>query len=444
MEIKKNKLGLLGDWDNARWLTHSGLLVFSLLGCGLAYLYEPGSKLNDILALGTGYVSLILLVATLAIGPLNLVLKRRNGVNVNLRRDVGIWCGITGVIHSLISFTLYNNANVLLYFFDKQSNGSYSPQLNLSGLSNLTGLLAALVMLVLLLTSNNLSLRWLKGKTWKFIQRFNYPLIILVLAHTIGYIILNGRESFFTFLLAALVFFVVEAQLVGVVMTVWRERQRQRETRREKVQLAQAVTVTNMAGDVEQNQLARRRFLVLTGITLVTGVSSVVTLGVAVANQSKTEVAGTGSPAVGSTAGNTNSSSSSTSGPNTDSSGSGNTSSSSSQNSPAATAIASSAILTSLSKLPVGACTTFTTPDTGDTALLIHEKDGSVKAFSNICTHRPYELTYEQNNGQATFFCALHSANFDVNSGAVINGPPRIGLSSFKVQVDSQGNVVYG
>lgn len=438
MQTKINKSSWLAGWDNVRSLTHLGLLIFSLLGCGLAYLYEPGSKLNDVVALGTGYVSLILLVATLAIGPLNLVLKRRNGVNVNLRRDVGIWCGISGIVHSLISFTLYNNGNILLYFFDKQSNGSYSPQLNLSGLSNLTGLLAMLVMLGLLLTSNNLSLRWLKGKSWKFVQRFNYPLSILVLVHTIGYLILNGRETFFTFLLAALVFFVVEAQLVGVGLTMWRERQRQNGTRRERVQAGPTVIAVTSAGDLQQNQLARRRFLILTGITLLTGVSSIVTLGAAVANQSKTSLVGAGSPPVGSTNGNTSSNSSS------DSNSNGNTNSSPNQNTSAATAIANSAILTSLSKLAVGACTTFTTPDTGDTAFLIHEKDESVKAFSNICTHRPYELTYEQNNGQASFYCALHDANFDVNSGAVINGPPRIGLSSFKVQVDNQGNVVYG
>jgi nitrite reductase/ring-hydroxylating ferredoxin subunit len=66
--------------------------------------------------------------------------------------------------------------------------------------------------------------------------------------------------------------------------------------------------------------------------------------------------------------------------------------------------------------LPTNSATTFTTPDTYETALLIHEQDGSIKAFSNICSHRPYTLVYQSSS--QTLFCALHSANFDAKTGA--------------------------
>ena len=44
-------------------------------------------------------MSLCLLCVTLLIGPLNLLRKRLNPVNIELRRDTGIWAGITGCLH---------------------------------------------------------------------------------------------------------------------------------------------------------------------------------------------------------------------------------------------------------------------------------------------------------------------------------------------------------
>src|SRR5215210_701616 len=84
--------------------THLGLVLFSLAGCFLAGLYGPNNTLSETLAIGLGYVSLVLLAATLLIGPLNLLRQRRNPVNINLRRDTGIWSGITALLHVLFAF----------------------------------------------------------------------------------------------------------------------------------------------------------------------------------------------------------------------------------------------------------------------------------------------------------------------------------------------------
>lgn len=453
MQTQKNKSNFWSGFGPERLRSHFGLLLFSLIGCGLAYIYESTALLTDVIALGTAYVSLVLLVATLSIGPLNLMLKRRNAVNLDLRRDVGIWAGITGCVHAFFSLQLYNKGNILLYFFNKQGEG-YTPQLNLFGLSNLTGLVAAAILLVLLLLSNNLSLRWLKGKRWKFVQRFNYPLFILVVVHTIGYQVLNQRQNFFTFLIIALVFFTVESQLVGVVLSLVRDRKREVTNRAE----ATPTVVTKSQSELEQATIARRRFLILTGVTLLTGVSSVVALSAAVAEQNKTDATAqaagnvapptpaNGSGTTGSNPAVTAPSPTNAAPPTTTASGSDTTGSNPAVTTPTAgvtppTSNSGGTVLASLSSLPVGAATTFTTPDSGETAFLIHEQDGSVKAFSNICTHRPYELTYQQD--QQVFYCPLHAATFDVNSGQVTGGPARYGLKSFKVQVDSQGKVVY-
>ena len=53
--------------------------------------------------------------------------------------------------------------------------------MDLFGFSNDVGLLAAIIVLVLLLLSNDVALRLLKGKRWKRIQQWAYPLIVLTI-----------------------------------------------------------------------------------------------------------------------------------------------------------------------------------------------------------------------------------------------------------------------
>ena len=95
----------------------------------------------------------------------------------------------------------------------------------------------------------------------------------------------------------------------------------------------------------------------------------------------------------------------------------------------------------SSASLAAGAALQFTTPDTNETAFVIHEKDGSVKAFSGICTHRPYTLVY--NTSQQALVCNLHNVPFNIITGAPTRSPARTALQSYKVHVDSQNNIVY-
>lgn len=97
--------------------------------------------------------------------------------------------------------------------------------------------------------------------------------------------------------------------------------------------------------------------------------------------------------------------------------------------------------LTALSSLPVGAAVKFTTPDTSEPAILIHESNGSVKAFSTVCTHEGCEVSYYQ--AYHALACPCHGAVFDITTGSPVQGPARRPLTNFKVQVDGQGNVIY-
>lgn len=175
-----------------------------------------------VLAIASGYLALFYLVVTLLIGPIQLFRKKqkRNPVNINLRRDIGIWTALIGIVHVISGFQVHLQGQILLYFF--YDTADYLPRFNLFGTSNYLGLLATVVLLTLLVLSNDLTLRRLKARRWKNLQRLNYGLIILVVAHTIGYesLVNQGfRVQSFTLVLILLV---LAFQVFGYFLT--RER----------------------------------------------------------------------------------------------------------------------------------------------------------------------------------------------------------------------------
>ncbi|NWJ45862.1 MAG: Rieske 2Fe-2S domain-containing protein [Chloroflexi bacterium] len=98
-------------------------------------------------------------------------------------------------------------------------------------------------------------------------------------------------------------------------------------------------------------------------------------------------------------------------------------------------------VLGAIASLPVGGSLKFITPDTGDRAIVIHNSNGSVKAFSSICTHEGCEVTYYPN--QQYLECPCHGARFDPNTGAVLRRPANRPLKAYNVSVDNSGNIIY-
>lgn len=169
----------------------------------------------------TGYVATALLALTLLVGPANLVLRRRNPVSSYFRRDVGAWTAIFSVIHVVAGLGVHGppgppTERMLRYFFAPDG----SPLTNDFGLGNWTGLAATLIVLLLLAISSDLALRQLKAGRWKWIQRLNYALFALVIAHAIYYGALLRTTSMTTLFLLVAVAAVVGAQVAGVL--VWR------------------------------------------------------------------------------------------------------------------------------------------------------------------------------------------------------------------------------
>src|SRR5829696_8393886 len=82
-----------------RAITHVVLALATAAGIYATTLYRTRGEAAYIFMIGFGYISVIFLGVTLLIGPIYLLRKRFNPVNIDLRRDTGIWAGITGVLH---------------------------------------------------------------------------------------------------------------------------------------------------------------------------------------------------------------------------------------------------------------------------------------------------------------------------------------------------------
>ena len=165
--------------------------------------------------MATGYTSIILLAATLMIGPMNLIKKRNNPVSSNLRRDIGIWCGIIGLVHVVIGIQVHMG-NIFLYFFKAvEGEDAFVLRKDLFGAANYTGLVAALILLILLLLSNDISLKLLRPRRWKSLQRWSYFFFALTLAHVIMYQVIEKRVVGLVILMSLIMLTAIVYQVRG-------------------------------------------------------------------------------------------------------------------------------------------------------------------------------------------------------------------------------------
>jgi sulfoxide reductase heme-binding subunit YedZ len=170
---------------------------------------------NRRFTVATGYLAAGLLALTLLIGPANLLLRRRNPVSSYLRRDVGAWTAVFSAVHVLYGLQVHRKLSEFLDYF-LATDGH--PLTNSFGLGNWTGLAALLIVLGLLALSSNAALRKLKARNWKRLQRLNYALFVLVVAHAFFYGAFVRSSSPYTLLLILSAITVFGAQTIGAML----------------------------------------------------------------------------------------------------------------------------------------------------------------------------------------------------------------------------------
>lgn len=134
----------------------------------------------------SGYIAIVLLSISLIIGAINVVMKRKNPVSSYFRRDIGIAGGILAVIHSTTGLFVHMRGNMWQYFSVQTSTG-YKIRLDDFGIANYTGLLSALLVVALIVTSNDYFILKLRVKKWKNFQRLSYLMFILAIIHVVYY-----------------------------------------------------------------------------------------------------------------------------------------------------------------------------------------------------------------------------------------------------------------
>ena len=79
-----------------------------------------------------------------------------------------------------------------------------------------------------------------------------------------------------------------------------------------------------------------------------------------------------------------------------------------------------------------------TTVDVDGTTVALVRVDGSLYAFQDECTHAACSLADGEIEGKHVV-CPCHMGTFDVTTGAVISGPPKQPLRTWKVTPGADG-----
>src|SRR5947207_8770845 len=137
------------------------------------YSTRPYKDVLSRASFATAYPALILLAATLLIGPWNWLRRRPNPISSDLRRDLGIWAGILAILHTVAGQCVHLRGRPWLYYIYGSTEHHHGLRHDLFGLANHTGALSALVVMALLATSNEYSLRQLRTRGWEKLQRRN-------------------------------------------------------------------------------------------------------------------------------------------------------------------------------------------------------------------------------------------------------------------------------
>ena len=200
------------------WRHHLPLLGMSGIAVVVLYATRPYSDVLSRASFATAYPAMVLLAITLATGPWNVLRKRPNPVSSDLRRDIGIWAGILGVVHTAVGQCVHLRGRPWLYYvYGAKEHHSFPVRHDLFGFSNYTGAIAVLLLIALLATSNDLSLRRLGRERWKKLQRWNYAVFAATALHAFGYQAIEKQHFPFVATIAGCVAAAGALQFAGVV-----------------------------------------------------------------------------------------------------------------------------------------------------------------------------------------------------------------------------------
>jgi sulfoxide reductase heme-binding subunit YedZ len=181
---------------------------------------------------GLAYASLVLLGLTLAIGPLARLNARWLGRLVPMRRELGVVGGVLALAHVAVSAKVHLEWKWLQFFFTFAGDRRVGVDLEPYGIASWLGLVAIVLLLPLLLTSNDRAERFLGASGWKWVQGHSYTIFALAVFHTAIYlneaITIGARLAEFWRVLWIVVVPVIALQWTAFAVTVVRRRRAHR------------------------------------------------------------------------------------------------------------------------------------------------------------------------------------------------------------------------
>lgn len=203
------------------WRHHLPIGILTIgTGVGL-YVTRSYPDVITRLSFSSAWPALALLTVTLLIGPWRTLRGKAPLLSQDLRRDWGIWAAMAGIFHVVIGQCVHLRGRPWLYYvYDKLDTHLIPLRHDVFGLSNYAGLISALILVMLLVTSNDAMMKKLGNSGWKKLQRWNYYGAALAAAHTFGYLI--GIES----LQVASIAFAVVCVLAALVLQLAGRRKR--------------------------------------------------------------------------------------------------------------------------------------------------------------------------------------------------------------------------
>lgn len=201
----------LSYWQR-RIVTHL-TIAGTTLACTAVFwqLFSDRRDLISHISIATAYPALFLTAVAVFLGPWNVLRGRANPVSFDLRRDIGIWAGIIALLHTAVGLNVHLRGRMWLYFVDQHHRIRH----DWFGLGNDTGGVAALLFLLLLAISNDLSLRGLGTRRWKSLQRWSYAAVILTILHAVAYQHVEERRGAYEVLLGGTTLAIAAFQFAG-------------------------------------------------------------------------------------------------------------------------------------------------------------------------------------------------------------------------------------
>jgi methionine sulfoxide reductase heme-binding subunit len=196
------------------------LLLLSFASVAVLYQTRPYPDMLSRASFATAYPALALLAITLLIGPWYLLQGRANPVSSDLRRDIGIWAGLLGVLHAGVGQFVHLRGRPWLYYVYGPTERHHGMRHDLFGLANYTGALGTLLLIMLLATSNDLSLRRFGTHKWKQLQRWNYVVFALVAVHSFAFQGVEKQKVQWVITVGACVLAALALQVAGVLRRV--------------------------------------------------------------------------------------------------------------------------------------------------------------------------------------------------------------------------------